>query len=280
MTTGLSAPASATGTAPPLLEGKRLVLTGVATRNSIAFAVARRAQLMGAEVVLTSFGRMSRLTQRAARQLPEPTDVYELDVNSAADLDRLRSDLDSRWGRVDGALHAIAYAPPEAMGGFLDTPPESAELAFRTSAYSLNALTAALVPLMSGGGSVVALDFDASRAWPSYDWMGVSKAALEAISRYLARDLGPSGIRVNLVSCGPFRTIASTGVPSFDQLVETWRLQAPLGWDPEDADAAAGPVCFLLSDLASAITGTVLHVDGGFNAVAVPGRAEPIAPRA
>jgi enoyl-[acyl-carrier protein] reductase I len=270
---GISAATMPAGAALRLLEGKRLVVTGVATRSSIAFAVARVAQLLGAEVVLTSFGRMHRLTERAARRLPEPADVYALDVNCGEDFERLTEDLDSRWGRVDGALHAVAFAPPDAMGGFVATPPESAELAFRTSAYSLNALAAALVPLMHNGGSIVALGFDAARAWPSYDWMGVSKAALEAIGRYLARDLGQRGVRVNVVSCGPYRTIAATGVPSFDDLVATWQVQAPLGWDPDETDVVAGPVCFLLSDLASGITGEVLHVDGGFNAVAVPGRA-------
>jgi enoyl-[acyl-carrier protein] reductase I len=254
--------------APRLLEGKRIVVTGVATRHSIAFQVAGLAQALGAEVVLTSFGRMRRLTERAARGLPEAPDVLELDVNAPDDFDRLQEDLDRRWGRVDGALHAVAYAPVDAMGGnFLDTPPESAELAFRTSAYSFKALGAAMAPLMGSGGSLVALDFDATRAWPTYDWMGVSKAALEAVGRYLARDLGPRGIRVNLVSCGPLKTMAAQGVPSFDDLCETWDLRAPLGWDTGAADVVAGPVCFLMSDLARAISGEILHVDGGFHAI-------------
>jgi meromycolic acid enoyl-[acyl-carrier protein] reductase len=251
-----------------LLEGKRLVVTGVATKKSIAFGVARTAQLLGAEVVLTSFGRMLRLTERTARHLPEPVDVLELDVNEAADFERLQEDLDHRWGAVDGALHAVAFAPTEAMGGnFMTTPRESAELAFATSAYSFKALAAALAPLMPSGGSIVGLDFDATRAWPTYDWMGVSKAALEAVGRYLTRDLGPHGIRVNLVSCGPFRTVAAGGVPAFDDLVKTWKLRAPLGWDTETPEIAAGPVCFLLSDLAAGISGEILHVDGGFNAI-------------
>jgi enoyl-[acyl-carrier protein] reductase I len=251
-----------------LLEGKRLLVTGVATNKSIAFGVAKTAQLLGAEVVLTSFGRMHRLTERAARRLPEPVDVLELDVNQADDFARLQEELDRRWGGVDGALHAIAYAPPDAMGGnFLTTPPESAELAFRTSAYSFKAMAEALAPLMEPGGSLVGLDFDATRAWPTYDWMGVAKAALESVSRYLTRDLGPRGIRVNLISCGPLRTVASRGVPGFDDLVETYRLRAPLGWDTDEPDVVAGPVCFLLSDLAAGISGEILHVDGGFHAI-------------
>jgi enoyl-[acyl-carrier protein] reductase I len=120
---------------------------------------------------------------------------------------------------------------------------------------------------MSSGSSVVGLTFDASVAWPAYDWMGVAKAALEAVSRYLTRDLGPQGIRVNLVSCGPLKTVAARGVPGFDDLVETFRLRAPLGWDTENPEIVAGPVCFLLSDLAAGISGEILHVDGGFNAI-------------
>jgi enoyl-[acyl-carrier protein] reductase I len=251
-----------------LLEGKRIVITGIATRHSLAFRVAEAAQLLGAELVLTSFGRMRRMTERAARQLPEQADILELDVNDPEAFELLHGDLERRWGAVDGALHAVAYAPPDAMGGnFLTTPRESAELAFRTSAYSFKALAAALAPLMSAGGSLVALDFDGSRAWPTYDWMGVCKAALESVSRYLARDLGPRGIRVNLVACGPLETLASQGVPGFADLCKTWSLRAPLGWDTGDSSVLAGPVCFLLSDLAVAISGEVLHVDGGFNAI-------------
>src|SRR3954465_10881671 len=215
-----------------MLEGKRIVVTGVMTRDSIAFATAERAQRAGAEIVLTGFGRARRMTERGARRLPTPPDVLELDVNSAEDLAGVHDTLAESWGRVDGVVHAIAFAPPDALGGnFLSTPPESAETAFRTSAYSLKALAGALAPLMPAGGSVVGLDFDASVAWPVYDWMGVSKAALEAVSRYLARDLGARGVRVNLVSAGPLRTLAAGGIPGFDRLAAAWRSQAPLGWD-------------------------------------------------
>jgi enoyl ACP reductase len=251
-----------------MLAGKKLVITGVITRDSIAWEVARQAQEAGAEVVLTGFGRAKRMTERAAAKLPEPVDVLELDVNSPADLEALTHDLRERWGRVDGALHAIAFAPEDALGGrFLDTPPESAAIAFQTSAYSLKALSTAVLPLMDEGGSVVGLDFDASVAWPIYDWMGVSKAALEAVSRYLARDLGPRGVRVNLVSAGPLGTLAARGIPGFETLATAWRKQAPLGWDVEDPAPVAAAVCFLLSDHARAITGEILHVDGGFHAM-------------
>jgi meromycolic acid enoyl-[acyl-carrier-protein] reductase len=255
-----------------LLEGKRLLITGVLTRGSIAFAVAERAQREGAEIVLTGFGRTRRMTERAAARLPSPPDVLELDVNSAEDLSSLTSSLQGRWDGVDGALHAIAFAPGDALGGnFMNAPPQSAEVAFRTSAYSFKALAGALAPLMGDrGGSLVGMDFDASVAWPVYDWMGVAKAALESVSRYLARDLGGAGVRVNLVSAGPIETPAAEGIPGFDKLAGLWREQAPLGWDTSDPGPVADAVCFLLSDLSRGVSGEILHVDGGFHAMGAP----------
>lgn len=255
-----------------MLSDKKLLITGVITRDSIAWEAARQAQEAGAEVVLTGFGRARRLTERAAKSLPEPADVLELDVNQAGDLDAVATELKDRWGRVDGLLHSIAFAPEDCLGGrFLDTPPESAITAFQTSAFSLKALTVALADLYPPqGASVVAMDFDASVAWPAYDWMGVAKAALEATARYLARDLGPAGVRVNLVAAGPLGTIAARGIPGFDQLAEIWTRQAPLGWNGEDAGPVAGAILFLLSDLARGVTGEILHVDGGFHAMGAP----------
>jgi enoyl-[acyl-carrier protein] reductase I len=254
-----------------LLAGKRLLITGVITKDSMAFHVARFAQAEGAEVLLTSFGRVRRLTERAAERLETPVDVLELEVNKPEDISALVTELESRWGRVDGVLHAIAFAPEDALGGhFLTTPAESAIAAFQTSAFSLKAVAAALAPLMPSGGSVVGLDFDASVAWPIYDWMGVAKAALESVSRYLARDLGAQGIRVNLISAGPLGTVAARGIPGFEKLAALWQQQAPLGWDIEDPGIIAGPVCFLLSDLARGISGEIVHVDGGFHAVGAP----------
>ncbi len=252
-----------------MLDGKRLLVTGVVTKDSIAFHVARRAQELGAEVALTGFGRAKRLTVRAAKVLPRPVeDVIELDVNAEDDLAALEGTLRERWDGLDGVLHAVAFAPPDALGGrFLETPADSAAAAFRTSAYSMQALTRACLPLMDRGSSVVGMDFDAQVAWPLYDWMGVSKAALEAVSRYLARDLGPRGVRVNLVAAGPLGTIAAKGIPGFDQLAGMWRRQAPLGWATDDPGPVADAVCFLLSDLARAVTGEVLHVDGGVHAM-------------
>jgi enoyl ACP reductase len=239
-----------------MLEGKKLLITGVINRESIAFEVARQAQEAGAEIVLTSFGRARRMTERTAAKLPQPPDVLELDVNKPEDLEGVADDLRERWGQVDGVLHAIAFAPEDALGGrFLDTPPESAELAFRTSAYSLKALTVALADLYPDeGAGIVGMDFDASVAWPVYDWMGVAKAALEATARYL-------------VSAGPLGTLAARGIPGFGDLAGAWQRQAPLGWDVEDPAPVASAVLFLLSDLARAITGEILHVDGGFHAM-------------
>jgi enoyl ACP reductase len=252
-----------------MLEGKKLLITGVVNRESIAYEVARQAQEAGAEVVLTSFGRVRRMTERSAANLPQPPDVLELDVNSPEDLDAVAAELRERWGRVDGVLHAIAFAPEDALGGnFLATPPESAETAFRTSAFSFKALAVALADLYpEEGASIVGMDFDAQVAWPVYDWMGVAKAALEATSRYLARDLGPRGVRVNLVSAGPLGTLAARGIPGFGDLATAWERQAPLGWDTEDVAPVASAVLFLLSDMARAITGEILHVDGGFHAM-------------
>jgi enoyl-[acyl-carrier protein] reductase I len=256
-----------------LLEGKRLLVTGVLTRGSIAYSVAERAQQEGAEVVLTGFGRTRRMTERAAAKLPSPPEVIELDVNSEEDLAALSS-----LGHIDGALHAIAFAPGDSLGGnFMSAPPESAEVAFRTSAFSFKALAGALAPSMGdNGGSLVALDFDASVAWPVYDWMGVAKAALESVSRYLARDLGASGVRVNLISAGPIETPAAGGIPGFDKLAGLWGRQAPLGWDTRDPSAVADAVCFLLSDLSRGITGEIVHVDGGFHAMGAPLDPPPV----
>jgi meromycolic acid enoyl-[acyl-carrier-protein] reductase len=254
-----------------ILAGKRLLITGVITKDSIAFHAAEQAQREGASIVLTSFGRVRRLTERAVTRLPEPVDVLELDVNRPEDLVALGEELRERWGAVDCALHAIAFAPEDALGGrFMTASAESAAEAFKTSAFSLKALAAALEPLMGSGGSIVGLDFDASVAWPIYDWMGVAKAALESVARYLARDLGSGGIRVNLISAGPLGTVAARGIPGFERLASMWEEQAPLGWDPSDASPVASAICFLLSDYSRAISGEIIHVDGGFHALGAP----------
>jgi enoyl-[acyl-carrier protein] reductase I len=254
-----------------MLEGRRILITGVLDRHSIAFSTARGAQERGAEVILTGFGRTKRMTERAAAQLPHEATVLELDVNSPEDIERVRLELDARWGALDGLLHAVAYAPADAFGGdFLATSLESAVVAYQTSAFSLKSLVAGLLPLLEAapdGAGVVGLDFDASAAWPSYDWMGVAKAALEAIARYLARELGPREIRVNLVAAGPIETLAAGGIPGFSKLADSWSATAPLAWDAEDASPVADAVCFLLSPLARRITAEIVHVDGGYHAM-------------
>ncbi len=254
-----------------LLEGKRLVITGVLTDDSIAWHTARIALEEGADIVLTGFDRGMRLTERVARRLPSTPDVLELDINDSTHMEALAAELDSRWGVVDGALHAIAFAPADALGGaFLDTPAESAATAFTTSAFSFKTLAVGLLPLLrnAGGGSLVTLDFDNSQAWPAYDWMGVAKSALQSVTRYLARDLGREGIRVNAVSAGPLGTVAAKNIPGFSQFQDVWAQRAPLGWDTGDPDPVARMIAVLLSDWAPKTSGEVVHVDGGFHAIA------------
>ena len=253
-----------------LVDGKRLLITGVLTPGSIAYMVAREALDNGAEVVLTGFGRTRSLTEKSAKRLPREVDVLELDVNRPEDIEAVREELARRWGTVDGVLHAIAFAPQDALGGnFLHTPPESAVMAFQISALSLKQLAAGLVPLLEGhDASVVTLDFDATVAWPIYDWMGVSKAALESVCRYLARDLGPKGIRVNAVSAGPLKTMAAKGIPGFSVLADAWERRAPLGWDVSDPTDVARTVLWLMSDWSRRVSGEIIHVDGGFHAMA------------
>jgi enoyl ACP reductase len=265
-----------------LLEGKKLLITGVLTPQSIAFASAQVAQQQGAEIVLTGFGRAMGLTEKVARRLPEPPDVLEMDANEPEQVEAVAAELASRWGRLDGFLHAIAYAPTDALGGnFLNTPWESAATAFQTSAYSLKAIATGVLPLMraAGGGAIVGLDFDATQAWPLYDWMGVAKAGLEAVTRYLARDLGDHAIRVNLVSAGPLRTMAAKGIPGFQDLANIWSTRAPLGWDVTDPSPVARAVAFLLSDWSSGISGEIVHVDGGFHAMGSDVRSRGDGPR-
>jgi enoyl ACP reductase len=254
-----------------LLEKKRLLITGVLTDKSIAFEAARIAQEEGAEIVLTSFGRAMAVTKRSARRLPDTPDVLEMDVNDVGQIQAVSADLKERWGAIDGFLHAIAFAPSDALGGnFINTPWDSAKVAFQTSAYSLKALAAEMRSLMQEGGSIVSLDFDATVAWPIYDWMGVSKAALEAVTRYLARDLGSLGIRVNCISAGPLRTMAAKAIPGFDQLAAAWGSKAPLGWDVENGEPVARAIAFLLSDWSAGISGEIIHVDGGYHAMGAP----------
>ncbi len=240
------------------------------TDASLAFGVARRAQAEGAEIVLSGAGRGLSLTRRTARKLELPVDVIELDVADPAQVQAAAADLTARWGRLDGILHAIGFAPQECLGGdILRAEWEQVAVALQISAYSLKALVGALAPLLvaAGSASVVALDFDARVAWPAYDWMGVAKAALESLARYLARDLGPHGVRVNLVAAGPVRTMAAKSIPSFKGFEDTWGDRAPLGWDVTDAEPVARACVALLSDWFPMTTGEMVHVDGGVHAM-------------
>ncbi len=251
-----------------LLDGRNVLVTGVLTEGSIAFHSARIAQEQGAHVVLTSFGRQMRLTEAIARRLPVPAPVVQLDVTSADDLAALAERVGEHVPRLDGVVHSIGFAPQSVLGGrFLEGAWSDVATALEVSAYSLKSLAVAAQPLMSRGSSVVGLTFDASVAWPVYDWMGVAKAALESTARYLARDLGLDGIRVNLVAAGPIRTTAAKSIPGFEQIEGDWDRRAPLGWDVGDAEPTARAVVALLSDWFPATTAEIVHVDGGLHAM-------------
>ena len=253
-----------------LLYGKKLLITGVLTDASLAYAVADLALAEGADVVLTGAGRGMRLTERTARKLDGSPPVLELDVTQPDQVEAVRDDLSDRWGRLDGVLHAIGFAPESCLGGgFLDAPWEDVAVAMNISAYSLKVLAAGFRPLLvaAGGGSVVGLTFDASVAWPAYDWMGVAKSAFESTARYLARDLGPDGIRVNLISAGPIRTMAARSIPGFAQFEDAWDGRSPLGWDVNNQAAVARSTVALLSDWFPMTTGEIVHVDGGYHAM-------------
>jgi len=251
-----------------LLTDKRLLITGVLVDSSIAFHVARLAQEEGAEVILSSFGRQMRLTQAISRRLPKPAPVVELDVTNDEDLSALASRVREHVDGLDGVVHSIGFAPQSVMGGnFLAGEWNDVATALEVSAYSLKSLAVATKELLGSGSSIVGLTFDARFAWPVYDWMGVAKAAFEATSRYLARDLGPDGIRVNVVSAGPIRTTAAKSIPGFEEMESGWSQRAPLGWDVGDAEPTARAVCALLSDWFPATTGEMIHVDGGVHAM-------------
>ncbi|MGH2457007.1 MAG: enoyl-ACP reductase FabI [Candidatus Limnocylindria bacterium] len=253
-----------------LLDGKKLLITGVLTDDSMAFAAARVAQQAGAEILLTSVGRAMSLTQRVAKKLDPVPDVLDMDVNSTEQIAAVAAEVARRWGRVDGVLHSVGFMPQTGLGGnFLQTSWDDVATGFQTSAFSLKALaTGMLEPMKAAdGASLVSLTFDGRYAWPIYDWMGVAKAGLEAITRYLARDLGPHGVRVNTVSAGPIRTMAGKNIPGFDQIAGAWERRAPLGWSMTDATPVGQMVCFLMSDWSAMTTGEMIHVDGGYHAM-------------
>jgi enoyl-[acyl-carrier protein] reductase I len=253
-----------------ILDGKRLLITGVITDASLAFGVAKLAQAEGARLVLTGFGRMS-LVQRVANKLPQPAPVVELDVSDEGQLASLAGRTGEHVDGLDGVFHSIGFAPESCLGGgFLDAPWEDVSRALHVSAYSLKALAAAALPLFGeSGGAILGLTFDARVAWPAYDWMGVAKAGLEATSRYLARELGPRNIRVNTIAAGPVRTMAAKSIPGFAAFEDAWHGRAPLGWDIDTSEPVARAACALFSDWFPATTGEMIHVDGGFHATGV-----------
>ena len=249
-----------------ILEGKKVLITGVLTEASIAFSAAKLAQEQGAEVLLSSFGRMLPITQKIAQRLPKPCEVIELDATNDEDLAALAERVKTTIGSLDGIVHAIAFAPQTALGGnFLETEWSDVSTAVHVSAYSLKSITMAAMPVMNKPSSVVGLTFDATISWPVYDWMGVAKAAFESTSRYLARYLGKDGVRVNLVSAGPLRTTAAKGIPGFATMEELWTDRAPLGWDLSNTEPAAKALVALLSDWFPATSGEIIHVDGGLH---------------
>jgi enoyl-[acyl-carrier protein] reductase I len=252
-----------------LLDGKNIIVTGVLTDASLAFGVATLAQQEGANVLLTGAGRALSLTERTARKLPAPAPVFEFDVTVADHVERVRNDADQHFGgRVDGVLHSIGFAPEVCLGDdFMAAQWNDVAVAMQISAYSLKTLADAFVPLMGAGGSFVGLDFDNTVAWPAYNWMGVAKSALESVNRYLAKELGPKGIRSNLVAAGPVKTMAAKSIPGFKKFEDVWDERAPLGWDVTDSTAVAKACVALLSDWFPATTGSMIHVDGGYHAV-------------
>jgi len=252
-----------------ILDGKRILVAGVTMDSSIGFAVARVAQEQGAQVVVSNFGRALGITRRIVKRLPQEVPVLELDVTDDEHLARLPDALGEHVDGLDGVVHSIAFGNPETLlgGRFLHGPWSDVAQAVQVSAYSLVSLSNACLPLMNRGGSVVGMTFDATVAWPAYDWMGVAKAGLESCSRYLARDLGPQGVRVNLVSAGPLKTLAAKAIPGFEDLESMWSDRAPLGWDEQDQEPTARAVVALLSDFFPATTGEIVHVDGGYHAM-------------
>ncbi len=251
-----------------LLDGKKILITGVLTDDSLAFGVARLAQQEGAEVVLTGFGRALRLTERTARKLDPVPDVHELDVTDPEHGAALQEILSEKWGRVDGVLHSVGFAPEACLGDDFFAPAwDDVSVAVHVSAYSLRSLADITVPLMSEGGSIVGLTFDATVAWPAYNWMGVAKAALESLNRYLARELGPQQIRSNLVAAGPMKTIAAKSIPGFVAFETEWVKRAPLGWDVTDSAGVSKACVALLSDWFPQTTGSIIHVDGGYHSI-------------
>jgi enoyl-[acyl-carrier protein] reductase I len=252
-----------------ILEGKNILVAGVTLDTSIAFHVARIAQAEGANVIVSNFGRAMSLTGRVIKKLDPVPPLLEVDVTNDEHLAGLAATIGEHVDHLDGVVHSLAFANPEtALGGkFLSTPYTDVSTAVHVSAYSFNSLAMAAKPLLANPASIVGLTFDATISWPVYDWMGVAKAALESTSRYMARYLGPDGVRVNLVAAGPLQTLAKKAIGGADEFDTIWAQRAPIGWDPKDQTPTAKAVVALLSDWFPATTGEIVHVDGGVHAM-------------
>jgi enoyl-[acyl-carrier protein] reductase I len=252
-----------------LLSGRKILVTGVISNRSIAFGIAKAARREGAEIALTYQNeRFKDRVTDMARELGSDI-ALPCEVTSDSEIEALFKALKGRWEKLDGVVHAIAFAPREAIAGdFLDgISREAFRQAHDISSYSFAALAKAALPLLSEKSALLTLTYlGAERVVPNYNTMGLAKASLEASVRYLAASLGPRGIRVNAISAGPIKTLAAAGISGFGKILKFVEEHAPLRRNvtTEDVGNAAA---FLLSDLAAAVTGEVLHVDGGFSHV-------------
>jgi len=251
-----------------ILKNKKILITGILTDKSIAYASAQVALENGAQVVATGFGKGLRITERAVKRLSDDIQVYEMDIQNPEQVDTTVVNIKENFGSLDGILHAIAFSPTEAMGGnFMNTKVEDALTSFEVSAFSLKTLSQGFSPILNNPGSIVALDFDNTQAWPGYDWQGVAKSSLQSIVRYLAFYMGKEGIRVNAVASGPLATTAAKNIPGFTDMNDEWDQRAPLGWDSKNAIPVAKVVNFLLSEFSEAVSGEIIHADGGAHSV-------------
>ncbi len=252
-----------------LLDGKTILVSGVFTETSIAFRAAEVAQEEGATVILTAFGRRRRITETVARRLPVTPALVEFDATVAEDVDLMHGQVAELTDQVHGVVHCISASLPSVVGEHFPTATwEDVSHSFQVSAYSYQALVRGVDTLLVDGASVVGCTLDASVAWPVYGWAGVAKAAYESTNQYLAHHYGPRGIRCNLIAAGPVESFTMKAIEGTDAVDGMWGTRAPLGWDSTDSRPIARSITALLSDWLPATTGSIIHADGGFHAVA------------
>ena len=252
-----------------LLEGKRGLVIGVANKRSIAWGITQKVAEAGAQLCLTYQNeRLGENVRELAAELKHPL-LLPMDVGSDSQIVMAFDEIRKKWGKLDFVVHAVAYAPRQALEGrFLDTSREDFRVAHDISAYSLAAVAHAAVPLMAEGGSIVTLSYlGGTRVVPNYNVMGVAKASLEASVRYLAADLGPQGIRVNAISAGPVKTLAASGISGFSTMLKHHRGRTPLQKDTEPREVGDAAL-FFVSAMGRGVTGQVLYVDGGYSIMA------------